>query len=209
MILQFLYSAAFLFALYMLGDKSTSVNFPFLGDLQLGWFYYPLMLLLSVYLTNAVNLTDGVDGLCGSITVISSVAFAMMCSSLGAQEYTLFSLAMAGACLGFLVHNLHPAKVMMGDTGSMYLGGFVVAVGFILHRHVILVIIAAVYVAEALSVVIQRIYYKATHGKRIFKMSPIHHHFELSDWSENKIVIVFSCCALAFGIIGNLLLIYG
>jgi phospho-N-acetylmuramoyl-pentapeptide-transferase len=209
MILQFFYGAAFLYALYILGDTSTAVIFPFLGELNLGLFYYPIMLLVIVYLTNAVNLTDGVDGLCGSITVITGVALAMCSAALGAQEYTLFSLAIAGACLGFLVHNLHPAAVMMGDTGSMYLGGFVVAVGFVLHQHIILFVVALVYIIEALSVVLQVIYFKITKGKRIFKMSPIHHHYELSGWSENKIVVVFSTLALVCAVAGYLLLTFG
>ncbi|MGN0587616.1 MAG: phospho-N-acetylmuramoyl-pentapeptide-transferase [Oscillospiraceae bacterium] len=204
MIMQFIFSAAFLIALYLLGDVKTTLNL-YWFELDLGIFYYPIMLLVMVYITNAVNLTDGIDGLCGSMTVVSMLSFVMLCSSIGMWEYSIFSMAVAGGCLGFLVWNLHPAKVFMGDTGSMFLGGAVVAVGFATRQHLLMVLIAAVYIFEALSVVIQVTYFKLTHGKRLFKMSPIHHHFELCGWSEYKIVIVFSLVTLACGVLANLI----
>lgn len=204
MIMQFTFSAAFLIALYLIGDVKTTLNL-FWFELDLGIFYYPFMLLVMVYITNAVNLTDGIDGLCGSMTVVSMLSFVMLCSSMGMWEYSIFSMAVAGGCLGFLVWNLHPAKVFMGDTGSMFLGGTVVAIGFATRQHLLMVLIAAVYIFEALSVVIQVIYFKLTHGKRLFKMSPIHHHFELCGWSEYKIVIVFSLVTLACGVLANLI----
>ncbi len=205
MILQFILSCAFLYALYLLGDRSTAVTFPFFGDVDFGIFYYPIMVLYLIFLTNAVNLTDGVDGLCSSVTVVSSLSFVMLCAAMGEWEYSIYAMALAGACLGFLIWNLHPAKVFMGDTGSMFLGGSICALGFAMHKHLLLALIAIVYVLEALSVVVQVTYFKLTKGKRLFKMSPIHHHFELCGWSEYKIVITFSAAALIAGIAANLI----
>lgn len=205
MVMQFIVSAAFLYALWLLGDRSTAIAFPFFGDVDFGIFYYPIMVLYLIFLTNAVNLTDGVDGLCGSATVIVGLSFVMLCAAMGEWEYSIFAMALAGACLGFLVWNLHPAKVFMGDTGSMFLGGAVCAMGFAMHKHLLLALIAIVYVLDALSVVIQVTYFKLTKGKRLFKMSPIHHHFEMCGWSEYKIVITFSTAALIAGIAANLI----
>ncbi len=205
MILQLIYACAFLAALYMLGDKATTITFPWLGDLNFGIFYYPIMILYIIFLTNAVNLTDGVDGLCGTVTVVAGLSFVMLTASMGIWEYSIFSMAIAGGCLGFLLWNLYPAKVFMGDTGSMFLGGAIVAIGFATRQHLLLALIGIVYVCEALSVVIQVAYFKLTHGKRLFKMSPIHHHFELSGFSEYKIVITFAIVALIAGICANLI----
>lgn len=205
MIMQLILSCAFLYALYLLGDTSTSITFPFFGDVDFGIFYYPIMVLYLIFLTNAVNLTDGIDGLCGSVTVISSLSFVMLCAAMGMWEYSIFAMALAGACLGFLIWNLHPAKVFMGDTGSMFLGGAICALGFAAHQHLLLALIAIVYIIDALSVVIQVTYFKITKGKRLFKMSPIHHHFELSGFSEYKIVIMFSTVALLAGVAANLI----
>ena len=204
MVMQFIFSAAFLYVLYVLGDTKTTLNL-YWAELDIGWFYYPFMLLVIVFLTNAVNLTDGIDGLCGSVTVISMISFATLCSAMGNHEYSIYSIAVAGGCLGFLVWNLHPAKVFMGDTGSMFLGGAVVAIGLVTRQHLLLAIIAIVYICEALSVVIQVTYFKLTHGKRLFKMSPIHHHFELCGMNEYQIVISFSAVGLIAGVIANLI----
>ncbi|MCH5348324.1 MAG: phospho-N-acetylmuramoyl-pentapeptide-transferase [Oscillospiraceae bacterium] len=205
MVMQFVLSSAFLYALYLLGNHSTAITFPFFGDVDFKIFYYPIMILYLIFLTNAVNLTDGVDGLCGSVTVIVGLSFVMLCAAMGMWEYSIFSMALAGGCLGFLVWNLHPAKVFMGDTGSMFLGGSVCAIGFATHQHLLLALVAIVYVLEALSVVVQVCYFKATKGKRLFKMSPIHHHFEMCGFSEYKIVITFSLAALVAGIAANLI----
>ena len=205
MVMQFVFSCAFLYVLYLLGDHATTITFPIFGDVDFGIFYYPIMILYLMFLTNAVNLTDGIDGLCGSVTVVSSLSFVMLCAAMGMWEYSIFSMALAGACLGFLVWNLHPAKVFMGDTGSMFLGGCICAIGFAMHQHLLLALVAIVYVLEALSVVIQVLYFKATKGKRLFKMSPIHHHFEMCGFSEYKIVITFSAAALIAGIAANLI----
>ena len=205
MVMQFVFSSAFLYVLYLLGDHATTITFPIFGDVDFGIFYYPIMILYLIFLTNAVNLTDGIDGLCGSVTVVSSLSFVMLCAAMGMWEYSIFSMALAGACLGFLVWNLHPAKVFMGDTGSMFLGGCICAIGFAMQQHLLLALVAIVYVLEALSVVVQVLYFKATHGKRLFKMSPIHHHFEMCGFSEYKIVITFSAAALIAGIAANLI----
>ena len=205
MIMQLIVSIAFLYALWLLGDRSTAIAFPFFGELDFGILYYPIMVLYLIFLTNAVNLTDGVDGLCGSVTVIVGLSFVMLCAAMGEWEYSIFAMALAGGCLGFLIWNLHPAKVFMGDTGSMFLGGAVCALGFAMHKHLLLALIAIVYVLDALSVVIQVLYFKLTKGKRLFKMSPIHHHFEMCGWSEYKIVIAFSSAALIAGVAANLI----
>jgi len=217
MFFQAIFSALFLWGMHMTGDTSTTVNFIF-AEVDFGILYYPLMILFMIYVTNAVNLTDGVDGLCGSVTVVSMLAYAVASMMLHMSEISLFSIAIAGGCLGFLVWNLHPAKCFMGDTGSMFLGGAFTAIGIAMHQHLLMVIIGIIYVCEALSVVIQvtyfkitaRIHYKKTgekgKGKRIFKMSPIHHHFEMSGFSEYKIVICFSVAGAIAGLLGILAL---
>lgn len=217
MFFQAIFSALFLFGLHATGDTSTTINFIF-AEIDFGILYYPIMILFMIYLTNAVNLTDGVDGLCGSVTVVAMLAFAITTMMLDMNEISIYAMAVAGGCIGFLYWNLHPAKCFMGDTGSMYLGGAVVAIGMVMHQHLLLVIIGIVYVCEALSVVIQvtyfkitaRIHYKKTgekgKGKRIFKMSPIHHHFEMCNFSEYKIVITFSLAGAIAGVLGILAL---
>jgi phospho-N-acetylmuramoyl-pentapeptide-transferase len=205
---QFIFAGAFVWALWLLGDKSTAVYLPFFGSLELSYFYFPLMVCFAVYLTNAVNLTDGVDGLCGSMTVIAGLALAMLSTKFAFPEYTLFSLAVSGACLGFLVHNFHPAKVFMGDTGSMYLGAFITAVGFVLHQHFLLIVVALVYIIDALTVLIQRLYFKLTHGKRLLPKTPIHHGFQEMGFSDEKVTIMFTAATLLCGIAAYLFAIY-
>lgn len=213
MIMQFVLAAAFLAMLYALGDKSTKIDFIFF-EIDFGIFYYPIMILFIIYVSNAVNLTDGVDGLCGSVTFITMLAMSSICGILKSCEISIYASAVAGGCLGFLIWNLHPAKCFMGDTGSMYLGGAFVAVGLTTHQHLMIVVVGLVYILEALSVVIQVSYFKFTarqhykktgekgKGKRIFKMSPIHHHFEMCGFSEYKIVITFSLAAIVFSVLG-------
>ncbi|MGN0614416.1 MAG: phospho-N-acetylmuramoyl-pentapeptide-transferase [Porcipelethomonas sp.] len=219
MIFQFILCAAFLAALYLLGDKSTEIDLMFI-KFDIGYFYYPLMIIFMIYVSNAVNLTDGVDGLCGSVTFVTMLAFSLICALLGIYDTSIFSMAVSAGCLGFLVWNLHPAKCFMGDTGSMYLGGAFVAVGLVTHKHLLIVLVGLVYILEALSVVIQVTYFKITarqhykktgekgKGKRIFKMSPIHHHFEMCGFSEYKIVITFSLAAVVFSLLGVLSVVF-
>lgn len=164
---------------------------PFAGEFSIGWFYYPLMLFIIIGAVNAVNLTDGVDGLAASVTMVAAMGFMLIAAIQSFTQMDLMAAALAGGCLGFLVWNFHPAKVFMGDTGSMFLGGMVVALAFGLRKPVLLLFIGIVYVVETMSDIIQIGSVKLT-GKRVFKMAPIHHHFEMCGWSEVKIVVVFS-----------------
>ena len=185
---------------------TTSFWLPFIGDLDIGIFYYPLMLFIIVGTVNAVNLTDGIDGLDASVTMVAAMGFMVIASIAGFSQMNLLAAALAGGCLGFLVWNFHPAKVFMGDTGSLFLGGMVVALAFGLRRPVLLVFIGIVYVVETLSDIIQIGSVKLT-GKRVFKMAPIHHHFEMSGWSEVKIVAVFSAVTAVGCLIAVLLVL--
>lgn len=208
MAFQLVLCIAFLGILYLLGDRDTTIDLIFV-KLNFGIFYYPVMILFIIYISNAVNLTDGIDGLCGSVTVVSMLALTVICSLTGEHEISLYAITIAGGCIGFLVWNLHPAKCFMGDTGSMYLGGAFAAIGVACRMHLLLVLVGLVYVLDALSVVIQVLYFKYTkrkygEGRRIFKMSPIHHHFEMCKWSEYKIVAVFSLVGLVCGVLGVL-----
>ena len=201
LVMQFLIAILYLLTLYLAGDRSTMLWFPIIGYLDFGVFYYPLMVLFIVFIVNAVNLTDGIDGLAASVTFVTAIGFMLITMIMGFACMGIMATALAGACIGFLVWNFHPAKVFMGDTGSMFLGGMVVALAFGVGLPVILVLVGILYIIEALSVVIQVTSFKLT-GKRVFKMSPIHHHFEMSGYSEVKIVALFSLitligCALA------------
>ena len=199
---QVLVTALYLAALYAAGDRSTIINVPFLGQWDLGFLYYPILGILIVGIVNSVNLTDGIDGLCSSVTFVAAVFFMIVSAYVGQLGMSVLSTALAAGCVGFLVFNAHPAKVFMGDTGSLFLGGMVVALGFGMNMEFILFFAGFVYCCESLSVILQVISFKTT-GKRIFKMSPIHHHFEMSGFSENKIVLLFSgvtllMCAIGF-----------
>lgn len=191
---------------------------PGLGSLPiLGWWKLPYGVFVVIYLffiANSVNLTDGVDGLASSVTVLAGLALAaagLLLKGLGLETALTgpalaVSLMLAAGCLGFLVFNHHPAKVFMGDTGSQALGAGVAAIALFYGVPWILLFIGFIYVAESLSVVIQVAYFKRTGGKRIFRMSPIHHHFELGGWKENKVVLVFSIVTLLGSVLGLLLL---
>lgn len=199
---QVLVTALYLAALYAAGDRSTIINVPFLGQWDLGFLYYPILGILIIGIVNSVNLTDGIDGLCSSVTFVAAVFFMIVSAYTGQLGMSVLSTALAAGCVGFLVFNAHPAKVFMGDTGSLFLGGMVVALGFGMNMEFILFFAGFVYCCESLSVILQVISFKTT-GKRIFKMSPIHHHFEMSGFSENKIVLLFSgvtllMCAIGF-----------
>ena len=165
------------------------------------WLYVPLAILVMLSTTNAINLTDGIDGLSSSVTTIILTALTVIAIVFDVKEATIFGSMLAGTCLGFLVFNLYPAKVMMGDTGSLMLGGAVAAISLYLKMPFILLILAIVPILETLSVIIQVSYFKKT-GNRVFKMAPLHHHFELSGWKENKVVTIFSCITLIACIIG-------
>lgn len=207
--LQLLVSAGYLATLYLSGVTTTWL--PFIGDINVvsgfGIIFWPIALMFIYGFTNAVNLTDGIDGLASSVTLVVACAFLIASGFLSNYGYNTLSAALAGACMGFLVWNSHPAKVFMGDTGSMFLGGAVVALSFGIGRPILLILIGFIYLAEAFSVMLQVAVFKKT-GKRIFKMSPIHHHFELSGWSEEKIVTVFSLVTFIFSAIAILPIIF-
>ena len=165
------------------------------------WAYIPFSVIVMLATTNAINLTDGIDGLSTSVTTIILTCLTVIGIILGIKEITVFGSILIGTCLIFLLFNLHPAKVMMGDTGSLLLGGAIASLALYLKMPLLLIIIALVPVLETLSVMIQVKHFKKT-GKRVFKMTPIHHHFELSGWNENKIVSVFSLVTLVCCIVG-------
>lgn len=188
---QFVMAAIFCYILDAFLDFSTTLWIPFTTiDIDLGWFYYLFVFIMIVGTSNAVNLTDGLDGLAAGSCAISSVAYVVIAVSLGYIHFAIFPAALTGACLGFLFYNQHPAKMFMGDTGSLALGGALAAMAILTKTELLLIILGGLYVIEALSVIIQVVSFK-TRGVRVFKMSPIHHHFELSGWSEVKVVTVF------------------
>ena len=167
-----------------------------------GWAYYALAFILLVGTTNAVNLTDGLDGLVSFVSVPVTLAYAFIAYMQGMLDVSGFALGLTGACLGFLLFNRHPAQVFMGDTGSLALGGGVAALALLTHTELLLVIIGGVYVAEAMSVIIQVTYFRLTGGKRIFRMSPLHHHYELGGWNEVKVVRVFTFVSFLLSALG-------
>ena len=203
-LLQMAVSALFLYAMYLDG-MDTHLYIPFF---DVSFRLHPIVyiffaMFVMVGCVNAVNLTDGVDGLCGSVTVPVMVFFAAAALAQGKYELALLPAALVGGLIGYLFYNWHPAKVFMGDTGSLFLGGVVCALAFALEMPLILILVGFIYICETLSVILQVSYFKLTHGKRLFKMSPIHHHFEMCGWKEVKIVLVFSgvsalACLLAW-----------
>ncbi len=203
LILQFFSTALYLFAnSYFLG-YDTRIGTPW-GEWELGIFYYVIMLLAIVYIINCANLTDGIDGLAGSTAFIISIMFLLLAINaenlLRTNSNSALAVAVSalcGAVLAFLVFNFHPAKIFMGDTGSLFLGGFIVGAVMYTDMEFVLIPISCIWIIEGLSVVLQVISFKLT-GKRIFKMSPIHHHFEKCGWSEVKIVAVFSAVTVVF-----------
>ncbi len=199
-------AAAYMAALHFCG-YGTQLNIPFIGNVEFGLFYYPVVFLGIVYFVNCVNLTDGIDGLAGSVTLVVTIFLSgVAIFKIQSTEALVLTISMLGALCGFLFYNLHPAKIFMGDTGSLMLGGFLVATAFLLKMPIFLLICGFVYIFEGLSVMLQVASFKLT-GKRIFKMSPLHHHFEMCGWSEGKIVGVFSfatlllCIVAYFGIV--------
>ncbi len=203
--LQLLVCAAYLSTLGLAGMRTTTI--PFIGDINItsGWglLFWPVALVFIYGFTNAVNLTDGIDGLASSVTLVVACAFMLASGFLNIASNNMLATALAGACVGFVCWNSHPARVFMGDTGSMFLGGMVVALSFGIGRPVLLIFAGIIYLLEALSDIIQVAYYKKT-KKRIFKMAPLHHHFEMCGWSEDKIVFVFSLVTLVGCIIALL-----
>jgi phospho-N-acetylmuramoyl-pentapeptide-transferase len=199
------------------GEFNLHLSFPFFKKWfpYLGWFYLPWIMLILVSSSNAVNLADGLDGLAIGLTFISSTAFMAHCYIAGhapisqylnivyvpqAAELTVFVGAMSGACLGFLWYNSHPAQIFMGDVGALSLGGTLGIISILVKEEFLLFMVGGVFVLEALSVLLQVGYFKLTGGKRIFKMAPLHHHFELRGWSEEKIVVRFWIAGILFAL---------
>ncbi|MEE1060779.1 MAG: phospho-N-acetylmuramoyl-pentapeptide-transferase [Ruminococcus sp.] len=208
LVLQFSAAIVYVVILAIFGC-GTETTIPFLGRVDLGFFYYIISAIVIVGMVNAVNLTDGVDGLNGSVTFFFCLVFMVIACMTSALGVTAMSAAAAGACLGFLLWNFHPAKIFMGDTGSLFLGGLVCALAFAVDMPILLLPVGIIYLCEMFSVILQVGYFKATKGKRLFKMSPIHHHFEMCGWGEVKIVTVFSIVTVIFGIIAVLLAYFG
>lgn len=168
-----------------------SIAIPFTQcDISIGWFYYPFVILVIVGTSNAVNLTDGLDGLASGCCIIAFSAYAVYCYMNGVNDLGYFIIILAGSCVGFLFFNYHPAKVFMGDTGSLALGGAIAGIAVITRTELLLIFLGLIFVLEALSVIVQVASFQLT-GKRVFKMSPLHHHFELSGWSEVHVVWAF------------------
>lgn len=184
----------------------TDICIPFMGDtVDIGIFIIPLSVFIMTGFSNAVNLTDGIDGLATSVTAVVAVALGVIAALAAMPDVAVVCAAVFGACIGFLIFNFHPAKVFMGDTGSLFFGGFVSAAAIVLKMPILLVIIGFVYVMETLSVMIQVAYFKKT-GKRVFKMTPIHHHFEMCGWSEVKIVAAATGLTIVCSVIAILIM---
>lgn len=198
LVLQIMISVIFVFYGIEKGILSLDIFIPFFNTyLNLDLLYIPFAVFVLLAVSNGVNLTDGIDGLATSVTTVVVLFFALMSAFLGYSSVCILCFGIAGALLGFLVFNKNPAKVFMGDTGSLMLGGTVGALALIMKNPLILIFVGIIYVAETLSVIIQVTSYKLT-KKRVFKMSPIHHHFEMCGWDERKIVIVFTLVTVAF-----------
>ena len=191
-ILQFALALYIAYYQYSASPSATQLVIPFTNHIiNLGIWYIPFMMIFIIGTVNAVNLTDGLDGLASGVTLIVSCFFVLFAVSISNSDVAILAAATAGACLGFLGFNSYPAKVFMGDTGSMALGGAVVAFATLTKSPLIIIIVGFIYLAEALSVMIQVTYFKLTNGKRIFKMAPLHHHFEQCGWPETRVVFVF------------------
>lgn len=199
---QFALAIGFSLYLYYSPNFNTELIVPFIGmNLDIGFFYIPFTVFVIVGTVNSVNLTDGLDGLATGVTMIVLVFFAIVAFIWNMASISIFSIALAGACLGFLIHNAYPAKVFMGDTGSLALGGAVAGLAVLLNLQLLIPIVGGIYFIEALSVIIQVGSYKLR-GKRVFLMSPLHHHYEHKGWKETKVVIVFWSLTVIFCLVG-------
>ena len=201
LILQFIIVGAYLFSVALAGGTTETV-IPFVGSVDLGFFYYILAAVFIVGMVNAVNFTDGIDGLNTSVTLVVALVFSVIAMLLNRVGLSLYAAAIVGAMIGFLFWNANPAKVFMGDTGSLFLGGAVCALAFGVDMPILLILIGIIYIVEILSVVLQVTYFKISHGKRIFKMAPIHHHYELKGWPEPRVIVRFWIISLMLVLIG-------
>ena len=210
--LQMAVSALYLYLLYLEGSMTSDLYIPFLNKAvhihPMAYIFFAMFVIVGC--VNAVNLTDGIDGLCGSVTIPVMVFFTAAAVAMKKWDLALLPAALVGGLIAYLFYNWHPAKVFMGDTGSLFLGGIVCGMAFALDMPLVLILVGLVYIVETLSVILQVGYFKLTHGKRIFKMAPIHHHFEMCGWKEVKIVLVFTavtalmCVAAWLGVRGHI-----
>ena len=207
-VLQIVLMIGYLLTLFF-NDPTGSMFIPFIGMVETGFLFWVIGIAVIYCTTNAVNFTDGIDGLCGSVTVTAAISFIVIGALRNCLGVSLLAAALAGGLIGYLIWNWHPAKVMMGDLGSMFLGGMIVALSYAVDCPFIILLVGIIYVAEFGSDIIQIGYFKLTHGKRIFKMAPIHHHFEMCGWKEVKIVKIFSLVNLIGGIVAILLVYFG
>ena len=208
--LQMIVSVLYLYMLYREGSLTCNLYIPFVNVSvaihPMVYIFFAMFVMVGC--VNAVNLTDGVDGLSSSVTIPVMLFFTAAAVAMGKFDLALLPASLVGGLIAYLFYNWHPAKVFMGDTGSLFLGGVVCALAFALDMPLILILVGFVYICETMSVILQVGYFKLTHGKRLFKMSPIHHHFEMCGWKEEKVVLVFTAvsavmCVLAwFGISG-------
>ena len=197
--LQTVLAGAYVCVMAYTGNLPTLWQIPFTDlSVELGWFCYPISIIFLVGVINGANFTDGIDGLASSVTCVIGGFFAVVAFSISDEALSVSAGILIGATLGFLIYNFHPAKVFMGDTGSLFLGAFVMGCAFAMKAYLPGLIVSAVYIIEMLSSLLQRVYFKLSHGKRLFRMAPIHHHFEKCGWKENKIVAVFSAVELLF-----------
>ena len=205
LLLQIIVTAIFAVYLTKVSVVNLLLRVPFTNGymLDLSWFSYVILFIAVLGTVNGANLTDGVDGLASSVTIVIAIYFAIIAvlENMGLEPT---SLALIGSLLGFLVFNCYPAKVFMGDTGSLALGGYVIATAYMLNMQLYVIIVAVIYLVENISVMLQVSYFKITKGKRLFKMAPIHHHFEKSGWSETKVVTVFTIVSIFAAVIGYL-----
>lgn len=189
---QFVITAIFCFYMMKYSGGGTVIHIPFLHtDWDMGWLYIPMVFLVVLGTDNGVNFTDGLDGLCTSVITIVATFFTVVAMTTVSGIVPITG-AVVGALLGFLLFNVYPAQVFMGDTGSLALGGFVASTALVLQNPLIILLVGFIYLIEVISVMIQVVYFKKTHGKRFFRMAPIHHHFELGGWSETRVVAVFT-----------------
>ena len=191
-LLQVVIAALYLYIMSVFGAAETTFSIPFFGAIDFGIWYYAISMVFIVGIVNSVNLTDGIDGLATMVTFFVSIGFIIVATLYGYLGTGLLATSVAGSCIGFVIWNFFPAKVFMGDTGSMFFGGAVVAMAYGVSFPALLILAGIVYLWESTSVMLQVAYFKITKGKRIFRMTPIHHHFEMGGYSEIKIVVLFS-----------------
>ncbi len=206
-IAQLVIMIGYLVTLYING--LTYMKIPFVGAVELKWFFWIFGIAVIYGTVNAVNFTDGIDGLCASVTSVTAIAFVIAALMSKFFGISILAAGLLGGCLGYLIWNHYPSKVMMGDTGALFLGGLVAGLAYAIDCPIILLLFGLLYVIEAMSDVLQIGYFKATHGKRIFKMAPIHHHFEMSGWKEKKIVAVFTLVNAVGCVLGLIIYYYG